>query len=269
MTGVVSRLCAIALLFAPMAGLLAQSPGSPEVQKLLDEAHEDFKAYATDVSRLDRSLEMLQAADKLEPRNPEVLWRLARLYFKKGEEVPGEGRAVKKQRVAFYEQSIAWGEKLLALDRDSIEGTYWVAVGKARLADLKGVFSAMGLIGEVKEGLDRTIQLCLQKDPKNDFLPLSYIVRGAVYRETPGIAGGSNRKALEHIRKGLEIDPQLTIGWTELAKTHVDEENWQEAKDAVQRVLNEQNPRYPWDWTRYDKPTVQKLLPEIEEELAD
>src|SRR5262249_37581517 len=150
---------------------------------------------------------------------------------------------------------------------EDIAATYWRALDKGRLADMKSVFSALGLLGEIKSGLDRTIELCLKNDPHSPFLPLAYAVRAAVYRESPGLLGGSDEKGDELLAEAVALDPHLTLGWIELARSQVNEERWAEARKSCQRILDETAPTYPWDYTLSDRPDALALLPEIEKHL--
>jgi hypothetical protein len=78
---------------------------------------------------------------------------------------------------------------------------------------------------------------------------------GRWYFKVPGLFGGSNEKSVAHLRKSLTYNPHSTVSWFFLAETLIDMGRKDEARQALQQVLDA--PLSP-EWTPEDREWKQK-----------
>ena len=87
---------------------------------------------------------------------------------------------------------------------DKADGYLWAAVVRGSLAEAINGMSALGIVKEAKEKLEKSIAI----DPKAED-GYAYGVLGLMYSKVPGwpVAFGDNKKAKEMLQKGLEVSP--------------------------------------------------------------
>ncbi|MEE9138534.1 MAG: tetratricopeptide repeat protein, partial [candidate division NC10 bacterium] len=115
----------------------------------------------------------------------------------------------------------------------------------------------------------KEINIILKLDP--NFTP-AYSLAGNFFYEVPGLLGGDLDKAEEMFRKGLEQDSTFTGLRVGLAKTLIKRGRIDEARQELQAVLDEKEPRNLAYWTLKDSKEAQELLDSIkkrEEERDD
>ncbi|MDD5523948.1 MAG: hypothetical protein PHV90_01770 [Smithella sp.] len=85
------------------------------------------------------------------PQNKELLsWKVAEMTFKKADE-----ERDKDNREQLYKGTLSYSQKAIQLDPQSIGGHYWAGLAYVRLAELAGVFSAVGQSTGQKKNLKR------------------------------------------------------------------------------------------------------------------
>jgi len=117
--------------------------------------------------------------------------------------------------------------------------------------------SSLFLLPTVK----REINTILELDPN---LPPAYSLAGNVFYEVPGLLGGDLETAERMFRKGLELDPRFTSMRVGLAKVLIKQGRIAEAREELQRVLDEKHPENLADWTLKDSKRARALLDALE-----
>jgi Flp pilus assembly protein TadD len=112
------------------------------------------------------------------------------------------------------------------------------------------------LLPTVREEVEATLAL----DPKNlRALALS----GNVYLEVPGLFGGDKDKAEQQFRRALELDPRFTVARVDLGRVLIARGRYADARQELQRVIDEKSPSNLADWTVKDLPRARELLESI------
>jgi Tfp pilus assembly protein PilF len=227
----------------------APSPGQsvPEtVRTLLARYHED-------PTRIDRARDLLEktlAAD----RQVELMILLARVYF-----LMGEIRATTDDdKLAAYGRGRELGQRAVELAPRSEDAHVWYAINTGRWGQTRGVVRSLSLLPTVRQELDIIFAL----NPRS---VRGHALAANVYFEVPGLLGGDRKKAEEHYRKGLAIDPRFTGLRVDLARLLIATGRPAEARRELERVVSETAPSSLADWTVKDRPRARTLL----DSLAD
>src|SRR5205085_11931845 len=146
-----------------------------------------------------RAAEMWAAALAADPRDFDSAWKLARADYWLG------GHAPERDRRTFLEQGIEAGRKAVAAQPNRPEGHFWIAANMGTLAESFGLRQGLKYRKPVKEELETVLRLdrAFQQGSADRAL-------GRWYFKVPGVFGGSDKKAEEHLRASLRYNPNST-----------------------------------------------------------
>jgi tetratricopeptide (TPR) repeat protein len=173
------------------------------------------------------------------PSDFEAGWKLARMCYWLGDHVPAS------ERRARFEQGIEAGRKAAAAQPARPEGHFWLAVNMGSMAEGFGMRAGLRYRGPVKASLEKALAL----DP-------SYLngspdrALGRWYARVPGLFGGSDAKAVEHLQRSLTYAPQSIASRFFLAETYLDMGQKDDARREFQTVIDA--PFHP-DWIPEEK----------------
>jgi hypothetical protein len=167
-------------------------------------------------------------ADRLarDPKDFVSAWKLARARYWLG------GHATEQDRKALYEAGIAAGRAAIAAAPDKPEGHFWVAANMGTLAESFGLRQGLKYRNEIKSELETVLKI----DPGFQQGSADRAL-GRWYDKVPGLFGGSNTQAEEHLRKALTYNPNSTATLYFLAETLVDAHKKDEARGVLQKLL--------------------------------
>lgn len=240
------RLVLLAVTLAPLLG-----PASLRAEAVLDRARDLLTRYHEDVKRIDQARDLLEAELGRE-RRVETLALLARAYF-----LLGEVRATTDdEKLAAYARGRELGQRAIELGPRNEEAHVWYAINTGRWGQVKGVMRSLFLLPTVREELDVIFSL----NPRS---VRGHALAGNVFFEVPGLLGGDRKKAEDHYRKALQIDPRFTVVRIDLARLLIASGRQAEARQELTRVVGETAPSDPAGWTVKDLPRARQLLESI------
>lgn len=107
-------------------------------------------------------------------------------------------------RIKLYGKGIEWAEKAIAIDSKNLPGNFWKASALGRQGLDIGKMKALGSARTI----EKHFQAVLDNDEKYERATAHQGI-GRLYFELPGwpISFGSNKKALEHLKKAVELQP--------------------------------------------------------------
>lgn len=180
-----------------------------------------------DLSSARRAAEIWDGRLRANPKNFEAAWKLARVNYWLGTHAP------QKERKAYLEAGITAGHAAVAVEPNRPEGHFWIAANMGALAESFGLRQGLKYRGEIRDEL----MIVLKLDPGFQRGSADRAL-GRWYFKVPGLFGGSNEKSEAHLRRALEYNPQSTVTWFFLAETLLDMGRKDEAREALQRVLD-------------------------------
>ena len=234
----------VLLVVASLVLVPSTAPGQSPVES----ARALVARYHEDPSLIDRARDLLEAA-LARDRQVDTMVMLAYVHF-----LYGDVRATTTEdKLAAYDRGREIAKRAVELAPRNPEAHVWYGINAGRWGLTKGVMRSLFLLPTVRQEVDTTLEL----DPKNlRALALS----GNVFLEVPGLFGGDRAKAEQQFRKALQIDPHFTVARVDLARVLIASARYAEARQELQRVVDEPAPNSIADWTAKDLPRARQLL---------
>jgi tetratricopeptide (TPR) repeat protein len=242
----------VILVSAPLAVALAVGAGaslggstgtgtaaaSAPIPALLARA-DDLYRRRDDKTAWHEEQRLVQALIARAPGDYGVLWRAARFYFWASDD-PG---VPKEQRSRWGKDGWDLAEKAIAVNPNDVAGYYWAALCMGNYAVGLGVVKALsqGMEGKFRERLSHAQALNAGYE-----LGAAETAWGRFYDKLPW-PKRDRKKAEEHLRKAIEMNPYALRARVYLASTYLDTDRAAEAK----RLLDEVAATVPG---RYDAP---------------
>jgi tetratricopeptide (TPR) repeat protein len=157
----------------------------------------------------------------------ESAWKLARACYWLGTHLP------EKDRRAALDRGVAAGELAIKLDASKPEGHFWVAANMGTLAESFGLTQGLKYRGRIRDELQKVLAInpaWLQGSADRAL--------GWWYHRVPGLFGGSERLAEEHLRKALGYNPQSTATLFFLAEVVEEAGRKDDARKLLQQVID-------------------------------
>jgi tetratricopeptide (TPR) repeat protein len=220
-------------------------------ESVLEESRRLMSTYEEDPARIDRARELLESAL---PREPDLRVMLA---LAKASYLWGDLRATQaSDKLAAYERGREVAQRAIDVSPESYEAHFWYAVNTGRWGQTSGLLRSLSILPTLRSEVETVLRL------KPDYVP-GLRLAGSVSFQTPEFVGGSKTKAEAHFKKGLEIDPRFTGIRVDLAKLYIAAARYAEARQELQRVLEEPSPTYASEWKVKDVGQARRLLASI------
>jgi tetratricopeptide (TPR) repeat protein len=235
---------------APLVVALALAPGAP-AQTPAAEAGRLIASYHEDPARIDRARDLLEQALTTD-RRVETMIALSRVYL-----LVGLLRAkTSEEKLAAFARGRELGDRAIELAPKSEDAHFWYTANTGLYGQTRGVLRSLALLPTMRQEIEILLSL-------NPGAARTHNVAANVFFEVPGLLGGDRKKAEEHWRKGIELDPRYTVQRVDYAKFLIAAGREDEARRQLQRVLDEPNPTNRADWIMRDVPRARAMLESI------
>ena len=204
-----------------------------------DTTSDSLYANRADLPSAARAAQGWKALLDTDPRNFDAAWKLARADYWLG------GHTPEAERRMFLEKGVDAGQKAVALQPARPEGHFWIAANMGALAESFGVRAGLKYRKTIKDELETV----LRTDPQFQQGSADRAL-GRWYAKVPGLFGGSDKLAEDHLRASLKYNPNSTASHFFLAELLLDNKRKDEARAELQRVLDA--PLDP-EWTPEDR----------------
>ncbi|MBE3124737.1 MAG: hypothetical protein IMZ54_07375 [Acidobacteria bacterium] len=206
--------------------VLAAAAQAQATNTLLQQG-DDLYAQRGDLAKAKLALAKLQEALAAGEDAYGVNWRLSRVEYWIGDHAAD--KTAKKQ---IFQQGIEHAKKAIELGPDKVEGHFWLGVCYGVYGEAKGVLKSLSLVKPIKEEMRRVLEI----DPAYDKGGADRVL-GRVYHEVPRIAGGSEKKSLEHLLKAVEYGPRVGLNLLYLADTYISLDQIEKARQTLEYIL--------------------------------
>ncbi len=134
-----------------------------------------------------------------------------------------------------FEHGVNYGEKGIAINENSLESNFWLAVNYGSFGTEKGVMKSLELIKPIK----KCVEKCLEID-ESYFYGGPYRVLGRLYHKAPGFpfSVGDNKKAIECLEKAVEFGPKFFLNRIFIAEAYLTAREKQKAKEHLEWIIN-------------------------------
>lgn len=212
------------------------------VEKMIDEVDEYYKQFNNE-----KALEVLKKAEKAEPNNFEVIWRLSRTYIDLGEKMPTSTSQQEDAQLATYQKALEYAEKAIKINGNSSVGFLRRAIANGRIALFKGVFSVGGLVNSVKADAEKAIQL---NNGGNFVQGVAHYVLGRTHAKTSekwkparsvlGLGWADNEIAISEFKKAIQLYPNYIMFYVDYANSLIREDDYKTAREMLNKALKTQ-----------------------------
>jgi tetratricopeptide (TPR) repeat protein len=159
-----------------------------------------------------KAIEEYSKALALDPNLYDAAWKLAKAYWYFG------NHSQKDEKAALYQKGIDAAKKAIAIAPNKCEGHFWLGVNYGLFAESQGMFKALGLINPIKDEMNKAMDInedCECGGPQR--------VLGRLYAKAPWFKGGSKSKAIEFLKKSMELCPNDTQTRLFLVEIYLDQ----------------------------------------------
>ncbi len=184
------------------------------------------------------AIAIYEALIEKSPTDAAALWRLARVYVCAGDV------AAQSEREAFYQKAADYARRSIQANPSVGDAHTWLAAALGNLALFKGGSEKVKLSAEVKQEIDKALQL----NNKDD---VAYSILGTFYRSLGGVgwlerqmAGifmgglpdGGYAEAETALKKAIELAPKTMRHHYELGLLYIDLNRLEEARASLKKA---------------------------------
>jgi tetratricopeptide (TPR) repeat protein len=212
---------------------------SQSVDKLMDEVDEYYKQFNNE-----KALEVLKKAEKSEPNNFEVIWRMSRTLVDLAEKMPTSTSQQEDAQIATYQKALEYAEKAVKTNGTSSIGFLRRAIANGKIALFKGVFSVAGIVNSVRADAEKAIQL---NNGGNFIQAVAHYVLGRTHAKTSekwkparsvlGLGWADNEIAISEFKKAIQLYPNYVMFYVDYANSLIREDDYKTAREMLNKAL--------------------------------
>jgi tetratricopeptide (TPR) repeat protein len=162
----------------------------------------------------------------------EAFWRLARFYY-----YVGDSQTVKKDKTETFQQGVQAAEKAIAINKERIEGHFWLASNSGGLAEVAGVFKSLGLTKTIRREFETAYKIDSGFDNGSVYQAL-----GELYIQLPGLLGGDRGRGMKFLEEGVRLFPSNVDLSLTLAHYYIQKHQKAEARKLLEAALTAGDP---------------------------
>ena len=209
----------------------------------IDQMINDVENYYKQFNN-EKALEVLTKAEKIEPNNFEVLWRISRTYVDIADKMPTGTSTQEDAQLATYQKALDYADKAVKLKPDQAVGFLRRAIANGKIALFKGVFSVAGVVNSVRADVEKAILL---GNDGNFIQGVAHYVLARTHAKTSekwkparsilGLGWADNDIALQEYKKAIEIYPGYMMFYVDYAHSLIREDDYKTAREMLNKAL--------------------------------
>jgi len=249
------RTVVVVITLAVLALAAAPSFGDEGADRLIKRGDRFYANRGKGLKWCNKALEAYEKALALDPKCVEASWKHARAGYWLGTHTESD-----EKKLEIYKKGIDLVKRAVKIDEKSVACHFWLGVSYGKYGQAKGIMNSLALIDPIKKEFNRVIELDETFEGGGGHRAL-----GWMYAKVPGVAGGSNEKAIEHLKKAIEIAKSRLLNHFFLASVYLDEGDDDKAREHLKFVVDApfEDDRRPEN--EETKAKAKKLLEEMED----
>lgn len=212
---------------------------SQPINQFIDEGDKYYKEFNNE-----KALEVFKNAERTDPNNFEILWRISRSLVEIAEKMPSSTSEQKDEQVATYQKGLEYAEKAVNKDPNNSIGYLRRAIANGRIALFKGIFSVAGVVNSVRADCEKAIQL---NNGGNFIQGVAHYVLARTHAKTSekwkparsilGLGWADNDVALEEYKKAIALYPGYLMIYVDYAISLNREDDYKTAREMLNKAL--------------------------------
>lgn len=211
-----------------------------QVERLIDEGDKFTDSY-NNKDALDKYLQ----ADKLSPKNWDILWRISRSYINIGTHMLESTSDQKDAQLAIFQKALANADMSVNYGSDKSVTYLRRAIANGRIALFRGVFSVGGVVNSVKSDCEKAIKL---NNGGNYVQGLAHYVlartnakiseKWAPARAVLGLGWADNEIAIKEFKTSISLYPNFRMFYLDYARSLIKEDEYGTARDILNKCIS-------------------------------
>lgn len=228
-------------LLAIFLVLILTSPKmfSQSIDQMIDEVDEYYKQFNNE-----KALDVLKKAEKAEPNNFEVIWRMSRTLVDIAEKMPTSTSQQEDAQIATYQKALEYADKAVKTNSNSSLGFLRRAIANGKIALFKGVFSVAGVVNSVRADVEKAIAL---NTGGNFIQGVAHYVLARTHAKTSdkwkparavlGLGWADNEIAITEYKKAIQLYPNYVMFYVDYANSLIREDDYKTAREMLNKAL--------------------------------
>ena len=182
---------------------------------------------ANSIEELKESESLILNSLKIFPGKTDLIWRLARNYFRIGK------RTVDKdKKLNFFEKCLSTAKKGMKINNNSAENIYFMGLCLGNVSLQNGIFSSLNNRDTLKTLMQRVIKIdpAVENAGPHRFL-------GVYYHALPFFIGGDFEKSIYHLESAVSLAPDFYENYFYLGKVYFDQGHYSKGRTTLKRYL--------------------------------
>lgn len=190
------------------------------------------------------ALEVYLSAEKIDPDNWELQWRLSRAYSNIAAHMPKETSEEEDAQLATYETALKHAQKAVDLAPDKSIPYLRRAIVNGRIALYKGVFSVGDIVTSVKNDCEKSLEI---NNGGIYDMALTHYILGRTHAKLSekwkpaltvlGLGWADIDTALTHYKKAIKMYDGYIMFYLDYAKALISEDEEEQAKEILEKLL--------------------------------
>lgn len=224
-------LITIALAVTLFTGCVSKVESEPETREsapiadLLKQAEENFD-QREDVDKLRQAVNLMRRARSADEKNFEAAWKLAKYSYFLGKATKDD-----KESEQIFAVGTNAGRVASRLEPNRPEGHFWLGAAYGGEAERFPFTKGLPNLEKIKESMNKVIEI----DPK--FQGATAFDALATLELKTSSLGGKPEKAVEFLKKGLELNPDNFLSRLNLAEAFLALDKDAEAKEQLNYIF--------------------------------
>ncbi|HLP14913.1 MAG TPA: hypothetical protein VK470_01570 [Bacteroidota bacterium] len=223
------------VLLAALAWSLPSTLLSQGKEKLIEEG-DHFSTVAFDNQK---ALDKFVQAEKIAPKDYEVLWRLSRTYVDLGEHLPGKTDQEKNVQLEYYQKALAYADRAVAANPNGSMGYLRRAIANGRVALFKGIWAAVDLVKQVKADCEKALSLDAKNASAYYILARTHAKlceKSKIVRWPLGLGWANRDEATTLFEKAISMRPNFIMYRLDAAKNYIENDDEAKAKQQLTAI---------------------------------
>jgi hypothetical protein len=191
------------------------------------ERAEALYAKRADLGRVREAIRLLAQGQTAGRADFETAWRTAKFCY-----YLAAHTTEAKEREATFKTGVSAGKAAVALQPARPEGHFWLGANLGKRAELAGGLGALGAVDDVRKAMNAVVKA----DPGYQG-GSAYLILGQIDLKTPALLGGSKRRAVEWMEKGLAFGSQNAFLRLGLAEAYLAVKRGADARRQLDFIL--------------------------------